>query len=289
MLQGSDPGWAARLASRTRLVVFDEAHQSIARTYRRITDELTIDYRCALLGLTATPGRTWADIDEDGALARFYGENKVTLTVPGDNPIEFLIERGYLARPRFRTMLAESGCDLTQTEMKRIARALDIPNDVLNRLTMSEQYVTAVLSAVTELLNDGHRRVLVFAATVDHAKVLTALLSVQGVRTGVVTGATPTRHRDQAIQRFRAGEGSPMVLVNFGVLTTGFDAPRASALVIARPTKSLVLFSQMVGRGIRGPKAGGTDECTILTVVDPSLPGFGDVAEAFLNWEDVWR
>ena len=80
-----------------------------------------------------------------------------------------------------------------------------------------------------------------------------------------------------------------MVLVNFGVLTTGFDAPRASAVVIARPTQSLVLYTQMVGRGIRGPKAGGTKECTILTVVDPNLPGFGDVAKAFLNWEDVWR
>ena len=80
-----------------------------------------------------------------------------------------------------------------------------------------------------------------------------------------------------------------MILVNFGVLTTGFDAPSASAVVIARPTQSLVLFSQMVGRAIRGPRAGGTETCEIVTVVDPSLPGFGDVAAAFLNWEDVWQ
>ena len=288
-LHRRDPGWAARLASKVRLVVFDEAHQSVARTYRRVTDELTVHYQCALLGLTATPGRTWADIDEDGALAQFYSGNKVTLTVPGDNPIQFLIDNGYLARPRFRTMFAQPGCDLTEKEMNRIAGALDIPDEVLARLSMSEQYVTAVLSAIKGLLAEGHRRVLVFAATVDHAKVLTALLSVQGVRAGVVTGETPSRHRDQAIARFRAHDGSLMVLVNFGVLTTGFDAPKASAVVIARPTKSLVLYSQMVGRGIRGPKAGGTTECTILTVVDPNLPGFGNVAEAFLNWEDVWR
>ena len=80
-----------------------------------------------------------------------------------------------------------------------------------------------------------------------------------------------------------------MILVNYGVLTTGFDAPKASAVVIARPTRSLVLFSQMVGRAIRGPKAGGTEACEVVTVVDPSLPGFGDVAAAFLNWEDVWQ
>ena len=78
------------------------------------------------------------------------------------------------------------------------------------------------------------------------------------------------------------------MLVNFGVLTTGFDAPAASAALIARPTKSLVLYSQMVGRVIRGPLAGGTERCEIVTVVDTTLPGFGDVADAFMNWEDVW-
>ena len=289
LLQGRDSGWAARLASKVRLVVFDEAHQSVAHTYRRVTEELTVDYRCALLGLTATPGRTWADIDKDGALARFYGGNKVTLTVPGDSPIEFLIEHGYLARPQFRTIFARPGFELTRKERDHIASALDIPGRVLARLTMSEQYVTAVLSAIKGLLAEGHRRVLVFAATVDHARVLTALLSVKGVHAGVVTGATPMRQRNQNIARFRARGGASMVLVNYGVLTTGFDAPRASAVVVARPTTSLVLYSQMVGRGIRGPKAGGTRDCTVLTVVDPNLPGFGDVAQAFLNWEDVWR
>jgi len=80
-----------------------------------------------------------------------------------------------------------------------------------------------------------------------------------------------------------------MVLCNFGVLTTGFDAPQTSAVVISRPTRSLVLYSQMVGRAIRGPRAGGNREAEITTVVDTALPGFGDVAEAFTNWEDVWN
>ncbi|MDE2824463.1 MAG: helicase-related protein, partial [Chloroflexota bacterium] len=91
------------------------------------------------------------------------------------------------------------------------------------------------------------------------------------------------------IRAFKSEAEAPMVLVNFGVLTTGFDAPRASAVVIARPTQSLVLYSQMVGRAIRGPRAGGTDTCEVVTVVDPNLPGFGDVAAAFSNWEDVWQ
>ena len=289
VISRTDPDWALRISRRVRLVVFDEAHQSIARTYRRITEELTLDFRCALLGLTATPGRTWADIDKDGELAEFFGGNKVTLEVPGENPIEYLIANDFLARPSFRTLLSRPGLAFGEKELARIARGLDIPEEIVTALSMSEQYVTAVLDAIEELLDAGHRRVLVFAATVQHAWTLSAILVARDVRSNVVTGLTPVRARAHAIRTFKSDDEVPMVLVNYGVLTTGFDAPKASAVVIARPTRSLVLFSQMVGRAIRGPKAGGTETCEIVTVVDPSLPGFGDVAAAFLNWEDVWQ
>ena len=289
VLSRTDPDWASRLSPRVSLVVFDEAHQSIARTYRRIANELTLDFRCALLGLTATPGRTWADIDKDGAVAEFFSGNKVSLDVPGPNPIGYLIDNGYLARPTFRTLLAEPGLEIDEKELARLSDALDIPETIVTRLSMSEQYLTAVLAAIEDLLSTGHRRVLVFAATVAHARVLTAILVARHVRSGVVTGATPERERDRTIRSFKSDAQEPMVLVNFGVLTTGFDAPTASAAVIARPTKSLVLYSQMVGRAIRGPKSGGTDTCEVVTVVDRSLPGFGDVAATFLNWEDVWQ
>ena len=241
------------------------------------------------MGLTATPGRTWADIDKDGELAEFFARNKVTLQVPGENPIEYLIDNGFLARPSFRTLLSRPGFALSDTELARIAQGLDVPEAIVAALSMSEQYVAAVLDAIAELLDAGHRRVLVFAATVEHARTLSAVLVARHVRSDVVTGLTPRRAREHAIRTFKSDDEIPMVLVNFGVLTTGFDAPRASAVVIARPTKSLVLFSQMVGRAIRGPKAGGTETCEVVTVVDPSLPGFGDVAAAFLNWEDVWQ
>lgn len=289
LLSRADPDWATRLAPRVRLVVFDEAHQSVASTYRRIANDLTLDFRCSLLGLTATPGRTWADIDKDGELADFYSRNKVMLDVPSDNPIEYLIDNGYLSRPTFRTLLSEPGLRLSEGELSRIAGALDVPEDIVAVLSISEQYVAAVLKAVEELLGIGHQRVLVFAATVEHALLLTAILVARGVRSEAVTGRTPQRARERTIRTFKLDDEVPMVLVNFGVLTTGFDAPKASAVVVGRPTQSLVLFSQMVGRAIRGPKAGGTETCEIVTVVDPSLPGFGDVAEAFLNWEDAWQ
>lgn len=285
---GSDDSWAAEISDRIRLVVFDEAHQSIASTYRRLTDELTLNFRCSLLGLSATPGRTWADIDEDGRLAEYFDHVKIGLETPADNPITYLIENGYLAKPTFKTLLSKPGPQLSDQDIKRISEDLDVPEDLLTKLTVSAQYVTAVIQAISKLIQDGHTRILVFAATVEHARFITAILAAKEVKTALVVADTPKNMRDRAIRQFKTDDSEPRVLVNYGVLTTGFDAPKASAVVIARPTNSLVLYSQMVGRAIRGPRAGGTSTCCIVTVVNPELAGFGDIAEAFLNWEDVW-
>lgn len=284
-----DPDWAVRMSQRVSLVVFDEAHQSVARTYQQITEELTLNYQCSLLGLTATPGRTWADIDEDGRVAHFYAHNKVSLEVPDGDPVRYLIEMGYLAKPRFRTMLSESGVTLNDRDLASISNELEIPNYIVESLTMNKQYVMAIVKAVQELVDTGHKRILVFAATVDHARTLVAILLVKTIQALLVLGSTDKRTRERNIRTFKTNDANPMVLVNYGVLTTGFDAPKASAAIIARPTKSLVLYSQMVGRVTRGPKAGGTDTCEIVTVIDPALSGFSDIAEAFNNWEDVWR
>ena len=284
-----DELWAKRLSAHTRLVVFDEAHQSLAPTYKRLTEDLLYHPPCGLLGLSATPGRTWADIDEDRRLAEMYMENKVSLEIEGhENPVSYLMNEGYLSRPEFRTLHAQPGLALTDADRNTIEQSLDLPEGILDGLSMSHQYLLAVLDAVKSLIDGGHRRVLVFAASVKHAKFVSGILASRGLSARVVTGETPAQERRRAIEQFRGASNEPMVLVNFGVLTTGFDAPQISAAVIARPTRSLVLYSQMVGRAIRGPKAGGTDECTIITGVDPALQGFGDVADAFENWEDVW-
>ena len=57
-------------------------------------------------------------------------------------------------------------------------------------------------------------------------------------------------------------------LFNFGVLTTGFDAPKTDCIVIVRPTTSEVLYEQIIGRGLRGPEFGGTEECDIIDFAD---------------------
>jgi superfamily II DNA or RNA helicase len=70
-------------------------------------------------------------------------------------------------------------------------------------------------------------------------------------------------------------DGRIKVLANYQVLATGFDAPKTATIVISRPIFSSVRYMQMVGRGLRGPKNGGTETCKIITVVD-NLLEYGD-------------
>ncbi|MGI5259337.1 DEAD/DEAH box helicase [Streptomyces angustmyceticus] len=284
----SDRTFLDRLALHATLTVFDEAHQAVAPTYSRVVEALTLRRDASLLGLTATPGRTWANISEDAKLSEFFARQKVMLEIDGyDNPVTALIEQGYLARPLFRTVATQSGMKLSAADQQGIANAFEIPESLVDRLATNVQWNLQVVRTVLDLIKD-HRRILLFAASVEHSRLIVAILSALGLDAAQVTAESSTRHRDNAIARFKSPSSKPMVLSNFGVLTTGFDAPAASATVIARPTTSLVLYSQMVGRVIRGPHAGGTPTCDVVTVVDPDLPGFGDVAEAFTNWEDVW-
>lgn len=289
-LSQTDPNMVLRLGDRATLTVVDEAHQSIAPTYAALITALhTKRPRNALLGLTATPGRTWADVAADARLAEFFGNAKVMLEIEGYvNPVDYLIEEGYLARPRFRTLNSEAGLEIGDADLTAMADALDLPGLLLDRLADDERRNLRIISTAEELLN-RHKRIIIFATTVGHARLLAAILSARGHDADVVTGETDGATRERVIRKFRSRDPRPMILCNFGVLTTGFDAPATSAALIARPTRSLVLFSQMVGRATRGPRAGGNPEAEIITVIDPQLPGFGSVADAFTNWEDVWN
>lgn len=284
-----ESNWLFRLADEVSLVVIDEAHQAVAPTYNLILQSLVVKKpNTALLGLTATPGRTWNDLDEDERLADFFGRKKVSLHVDGfANPVDYLIAEGYLARPSFEA-LNHSGCEaLSAKDVEELRESLDIPPKVLRRLAEDEQRNLKIVAAV-ERLTRAHHRILVFAATAEHSRLLAAILKARGHDAHSVTSQTPGFERQRIIGAYRSKNDETRILVNYGVLTTGFDAPQTSAAVIARPTKSLVLYSQMVGRATRGTRAGGNRSAQILTVVDAGLPGFGSMTEAFYNWEDVW-
>jgi len=284
------PAAMLQLADRASLTVIDEAHQAIAPTYAAVLTALhTKRPRNALLGLTATPGRTWSDIAEDQKLSDYFEGQKVTLEVEGyEDPVTFLIEEGYLARTSFQTLNSGAGLELSEDDVRELSEAIDIPDSLLQKLGADTQRTLRIIAAIEELAG-RHRRIIAFAPSVENARLLSAILSTCDIAASVVTGQTNISERERIIRRFRSNANHAMVLINYGVLTTGFDTPATSAAVIARPTRSLVLYSQMVGRATRGPRVGGNAEAEIVTVVDPHLPGFGSIADAFRNWEDVWH
>ncbi len=279
------------LAGRTSLVVIDEAHSAIAETYQLILDTLVKmpHPNPGLLGLTATPGRTWTDIEIDEELSKFFARRKVALQIDNyRNPVDYLVDEQYLARVHYSPLYHDGGAKISDADIRKVRDSFDIPDSILKRLAEDELRNLAIISRL-EVLAKHHKRILVFAATVTHADVLAAVLQMKGYDAESVTAKTPQIQRSRMIERYKQDTPEVRILCNFGVLTTGFDAPLTSAALIARPTKSLVLYSQMVGRAIRGPEAGGNLSAEIVTVVDYNFPGFESVAEAFNNWEDIWE
>lgn len=278
----SDHTLLAHLASHASGVIFDEAHQAVAETYLFVTEQLC-STRPPLLGLTATPGRTTNLTDADYRLANMFNQTKVSIDPRGhDSPVTYLIQNQYLADPRFVPISFDSDIEVPEPEP-----GMDYSNDDMDSLGRNYERT----SKIVELAKDAavrHPRTIVFCPSVESAIECNRLLQGEGVLSQVVTANTPSEERRAIIDAFRDNSRKHMVMFNYGVLTAGFDAPRTRCVIIARPTTSLVLYSQMAGRAMRGPRAGGNRSAQILTVADTNLPGFGSVTDAFTNWEDLW-
>lgn len=277
------------LGRKAELIIIDEAHSAIAETYRFLLETLlSLSSNKQLLGLTATPGRTWNDINADMELAEFFDKQKVTLEVEGyDSPVDYLISEGYLAKPNFKSLMHRGGVVISERDLQEIKENFEITDKILKQLAEDEKRNLKIISEI-EALAVSHKRILVFAATVQHSDLLSVVLQARGYNAQSITSDTTDFNRSKFIEEFKNNDNDIKILCNYGVLTTGFDAPRTSAAVIARPTDSLVLYSQMVGRAIRGSKAGGNKEAEIVTVIDYELPGFSSISDSFNNWEDIW-
>ena len=271
------------LATRAAAVIFDEAHQAIATTYKFITEQL-LTYEPPLLGLTATPGRQAIPGEEDYRLAELFNFKKVTIDPQGHpDPVTYLITQGYLADPQFTPITLTSELPVhSQTDQS------DYQEPTLRRIGQDPNWRREITRVTAQALND-HRRVIVFSPSLESVHQCATELAERGFRIGTVTGSTPSDQRHATIEQFRSNEPDPMALLNYRVLTAGFDAPRTSCVIVARPTRSLVLYSQMIGRAMRGPRSGGNLRCQIYTIIDAQLPGSGSVAESFQNWEQLWQ
>ena len=271
------------LATHTAAVIFDEAHQAVASTYQFITEQL-LTYEPPLLGLTATPGRKAIPGEEDYRLAEMFNFKKVTIDPQGHpDPVTYLITQGYLADPQFTPITLTSELPVyTQIDQG------DYQEPTLRKIGQDPNWRREIIRVTTQALN-AHRRIIVFCPSLESVHHCATELRAHGFHLGTVTGSTPQDQRHATIERFKSDGLEPMALLNYGVLTAGFDAPLTSCVIVARPTTSLVLYSQMIGRAMRGLRSGGNLRCQIYTIVDTKLPGSGSVAESFQNWEQLWQ
>ena len=276
----------AKLALKTDLVIVDEAHQATAEKFSIIIEELSENKNTKLLGLSATPGRTsnYAD-SENKHLANFFANQKIMLDTGKQNPVTFLIKKGYLANPTF-TPIKYLSDGLSKKDIQKIEKNLDVPYAILEKLSNDAKRNLSIIREITRL-SKNHKKIIIFASTVEHARDISLILSAKKYNSYYVVGKTPTEIRAKILNDYK-NDDADMILCNYGILTMGFDAPKTSAIVIARPTKSYVLYAQMVGRAIRGPKAGGNKTCEISTVMDKDIGEFINITDIFTRWEKVW-
>lgn len=282
------------LKQNSAIIVVDEAHKAIAPTYKACIEYLFDPDETKLIGLSATPGRAKDDIydsinSETHQLASFFDNNKLGIVnSKGEevaDPISYLQEKEFLAKLVRKRVSTNIVLQLTDKELNFVSDFLELPDSVLKKLGENEERNALILSEVAAL-KMKNKQIILFAVSVKHARLLNELLNLKNIPSRCVDGQTSPYDREQAIADFKNGNVS--VLVNYGVLTTGFDAPNTNAVVITRPTGSLVLYSQMIGRGIRGKKVGGNEECFLVDLED-NLMGFPSESLAFTHFNKVWK
>ena len=235
-----------------------------------------------VIGLTATPYRLGQTIDPKtigspfpkyGSILKFLTRTRPRVfdSVLYYCQVKTLLERGYLARLRYFDM---NRIDMDNVKLN--STGADYDDKSLFKEFERVSFYEYTLSIINRVLHpkDGKRRngILVFCRFVEDAERLADELC--GF-CEVVSGATPKKEREAILERFKSGETE--VVANVGVLSTGFDFPALDTIILARPTMSLALFYQMVGRAIRpfpGKEGWVIDLCGSVTK-------FGKV-------EDLW-
>jgi superfamily II DNA or RNA helicase len=219
------------------LVIVDEAHLSITAARTAL---LALWPKALRIGLTATPTR------KDGrALGLLYDVLIEPATTAELVREKFLVPARYfsLSEPDLSRVQIVAG-DYHAGELESAVNRPELVGDVVAHW----------------LKHAGTRRTVVFATSIAHSAALCAEFLRAGVAAEHVDANTPQVLREETFERFRSGQ--TQVLTNCFLASYGFDLPALSCVVLARPTRSLMLYLQMVGRGLR--IAEGKTDCLVL-------------------------
>lgn len=239
----------ADLLELRNVVIVDEAHLvplDEESMYRRLLTDLQAKHpRMRVVGFTATPYRM------DGGW--LHGPDRYFQALAYEAKIPDLIEQGYLARLRSKS---------TRAELDTAGVATRGGDFVPGELEQHVNTKAKVAAAVDELLQvaSGRQSVLVFTCGVSHGTAVLDAIKARGEQAELVIGTTDTDIRKATLEAFAAGK--LRFVVNVNCLTTGLDVTGIDCIAVLRPTKSVGLWVQMVGRGFRLHP--GKSDCLVL-------------------------
>lgn len=228
-------------------VVVDEAHHAAALGYRVILDHFAA---AKVLGVTATPQR-----GDDVALGHVFPH------VAYDYGIRAGIQDGFLA-PIKRIGIECPSIDLSTARTTKQEHGRDLSPEDIARAMRSDVSLHELAAPIAKETGNGVRPTLVFCPTVETAHALASVLAgyVGADKVRSLDGNSAKEDRARVLHEYQIGR--VRYLVNCALFTEGFDAPHTSCVVVARPTKSKSLYTQMVGRGTR--LSPGKDDCLVL-------------------------
>lgn len=256
-----------RITSPKLFIVIDEAHHTFARSYRE-TLKYLFKYRpdAKLLGITATPVRSSEGASAE--LLKLFDNNIIY-----DISLGKLIANGILADPVFKRVETNEELEpmISEDEAKNIRRFGELPESLIGKIAQCAGRNKVILEDYLKNA-DAYGKTLIFALNVLHCRLLMDELKKHRVRCSCVYSGKDDN--SVTIEKFKQGLFD--VLINVNIMTEGSDVPDIDTVFLTRPTQSEGLLMQMIGRGMRGRKAGGTEK---VNIVD-----FNDKWEVFNKW-----
>ena len=261
------------------LVIVDESHRSVAKEWVKALNFFVNNTSTYLLGLTATPGLGKRGDETNYSLSSFYDGNKISITDEHysniKNPIEYLVRRGFLANIKRIDIDSYTKLEGGIEELEN--NVFNFSKNTLKELSVNPSRNSSIINIIKENYALG-KKMLVFTCGIEHNNILKSILIRDNIKCDSVD--TNSKNRNHLINQFKNSDLN--ILLNYGVLTTGFDAPRTDICIIARPIRSIVMYSQMVGRISRGQHNKGNKENTLYTIKDNfNMGNYDDMFNSF--------